>query len=230
MSDPLTISGPRVLIATPDKPWESWIEEGPEVLQHNGQVFVVYAANLSWTDNECLGMLINRDGNFLNPASWTKSGGPVFASVTGTNGAVYGPGHCGFTKSLDGTQDWILYHAAKYSGAGWNRNIRMQPFSWSTNDSPVFGLPVPAGVALPIPSGDAFTPARLGTITKQADGSVHLVATAPVPLETNQWQLEVSSDLNQWDLATNVPGLQFSIDFVDWPPGSNRFYRVESER
>ncbi len=47
MTDPLTISGPRVLLATPDQPWESWIEEGPEVLQRDGVVFVVYAANLS---------------------------------------------------------------------------------------------------------------------------------------------------------------------------------------
>jgi len=230
MSDPLTISGPRVLLATPDQPWESWIEEGPEVLQRDGVVFVVYAANLSWTDNECLGMLVNRDGNYLNPASWTKSSSPVFATVTTTNGSVYGPGHCGFTKSLDGTEDWIFYHAAKYSGTGWNRNIRMQSFSWTTNGYPSFGQPVPAGMALPIPSGDAFTPARFETIAPQTDGAIRLVVSAPLPLLTNQWRLEFSGDLDQWITATNVPGAQFSINFVDGPSASNRFYRVKSLR
>ncbi len=38
MSDPLTISGPRMLLATPNQTWESWIEEGPEVLQKDGRV------------------------------------------------------------------------------------------------------------------------------------------------------------------------------------------------
>jgi GH43 family beta-xylosidase len=230
MSDPMTINGPRVLLATPDRPWESWIEEGPEVLQRNGTVFIVYAANLSWTDYECLGMLVNKDGNYLNPASWTKSASPVFATSVTTNGAVYGPGHCGFTKSLDGTQDWIVYHAAKYSGAGWNRNIRMQSFTWSTNGYPNFGQPIPAGTPLAIPSGDAFTPAQFTTIRYETNGSVHIEVNAPLPLTLSQWSLQSSTDLIQWQARTNIPGLQFSAGFVDESPESNRFYRVESLR
>jgi GH43 family beta-xylosidase len=230
MSDPLTISGPRVLLATPNQTWESWIEEGPEVLQKGGRVFIVYAANMSWTDNECLGMLVNTDGNYLNPASWTKSSSSVFRTYVSSNGSVYGPGHCGFTKSLDGTQDWIVYHAAKYSGAGWNRDIRMQSFSWTTGGFPDLGQPVPTGIAVPIPSGDSFTPARFDAITLQPDDSVRMTISAPLPLETNQWTLESSTDLVRWSTATNVPGLQFSIDFVDSPSSSNRFYRIESIR
>jgi GH43 family beta-xylosidase len=230
MSDPLTISGPRVLLSTLDKPWESWIEEGPEVLQRDGTTFIIYAANLSWTDNECLGMLMNRDGNYLNPSSWMKYPSPVFSTFVSTNGAVYGPGHCGLTKSLDGAEDWIFYHAAKYSGAGWNRNIRMQSFSWSTNGYPNFGQPVSEGIALPVPSGDSFTPAQFNLIAPQADGSVRIDITAPLPLLTNQWSLESSTNLKEWSTATNVPGLQFSVEFLDVPSNSNRFYRVESLR
>jgi GH43 family beta-xylosidase len=230
MIDPLTISGPRVLIATPNLPWESWIEEGPEVLQHNGTTFIVYSANLSWTDYECLGTLVNTNGNYLNPSSWTKSSSPVFATFSSASSAVYGPGHCSFTKSLDQSEDWIFYHAAKYSGAGWIRDIRMQSFTWTTNGLPNFGKPIPAGTTLPIPSGDAFTSARFQSITPGANGSAQLSATAPLPLLTNQWRLEFSSDLNQWATVTNVSGLQYSLDYRDEPSGSNRFYRIESIR
>lgn len=230
MSDPLTISGPRVLLATPNHTWESWIEEGPEVLQKDGKVFVVYAANESWTDNECLGMLVNTDGNFLNPASWTKSASAVFSTFVGTNGAVYGPGHCGFTKSLDGTQDIIVYHAAKFSGAGWNRNIRMQSFSWTSAGYPEFGTPVPAAIPLPLPSGDAFTPARLNMIGSQPGSAVHVNVSAPLPLEPNPWQFQASADLLEWNTLTNLPGLQFSFELVDGPSNSCRYYRVESVR
>jgi GH43 family beta-xylosidase len=230
MSDPVTISGPRVLLATPNQTWESWIEEGPEVLQKDGRVFIVYASNLSWTDNECLGMLENSDGNYLSPASWTKSSAAVFSTYVGSNGAVYGPGHCGLTKSLDGTQDILFYHAAKYSGAGWNRDIRMQSFTWTSAGVPNFGKPIPAGIPIPIPSGDSYTPARVGTINSQPNGLVQLDVFAPLPLQTNQWDLQFSTDLLQWTTETNVPGMQFSIHFVEAPSATNRFYRVESYR
>jgi hypothetical protein len=63
------------------------------------------------------------------------------------------------------------------------------------------------------------------------NGAVLVDATAPLPLETNQWSLEVSPDLNQWITLTNLPGLQFSVTYADASDvGSNRFYRVESSR
>src|SRR5262249_28451163 len=160
---------------------------------------------------------VNTNGNYLDPAAWKKMPNPVFASLVSTSGSVYGPGHCSFTKSLDGTEDWIFYHAAKYSGAGWNRNIRMQAFSWSSNGYPNFGPPFPAGVPLAIPSGDAYTAPRFETVATQPDGTMNLRAIAPLPLETNQWRLESSGDLSHWLVLTNVPGLQFSVNVVDGP-------------
>jgi GH43 family beta-xylosidase len=230
MSNPWTISGPRVLLSTPELSWESWIQEGPEVLQRNGKVFLIYAANLSWTDNERLGLLVNSDGNYLNPASWTKMAQPVFKTVTGPNGSVYGPGHCSFTQSLDGTEDWIFYHAAKYSGSGWDRNIRMQRFTWAANGYPSFGQPVPVGIVLTNPAGDDFTPALLQPVTLETDGRAVVTARAPLPLLTNQWMVESSGDLKNWSPLTNVPGTQFSATVLDSSAASNRFYRVKSSR
>ena len=230
MSNPWTISGPRVLIATPTYSWESWIEEGPTVLQRNGKTFVIFSANESWTDNECLGMLVNTDGNFLNPSSWVKQLSPVLQTYTGTNGAVYGPGGSAFTQSLDGTQDWLFYHAAQYSGAGWTRDIRMQPFTWSANGYPNFGQPIPAGVAIPTPSGDDFTPARLGPVVMQTNGAL-VNAIAPLPLLTNNnWILQTSSDLTNWTAFWIVSGKNYSAQVQDNSGVSPRFYRVKSTR
>jgi GH43 family beta-xylosidase len=230
MSNPWTISGPRVLLSTPELSWESWIQEGPEVLQRNGKVFLIYAANLSWTDNERLGMLVNSDGNYLNPASWTKMAQPVFKTVTGPNGSVYGPGHCSFTQSLDGTEDWIFYHAAKSSGSGWDRNIRMQRFIWDANGYPNFGQPVLAGLVLTNPSGDDFTPALLQPVTMQTNGRALVTARAPLPLLTNQWMVESSGDLKNWSSLTNMTGTQFSTTVLDSSGAPTRFYRVNSSR
>lgn len=229
MSNPWTISGPRVLLSSPQLSWESWIQEGPEILQHDGKVFLVYAANESWTDNECLGMLVNTNGNYLNASSWTKMSQPVFKTYSGTNGAVYGPGHCSFSQSLDGTEDWIFYHAAKTSGSGWDRDIRMQKFTWKANGYPNFGQPIPAGIPINNPSGDDFTAALVTSITSANNQRV-VTARAPMPLLTNKWAIESSSNFKTWTTLSNITGTQYTAQVIDSRSSSNFFYRIKSLR
>jgi len=156
MSDPLTLSGPRVEISRPEHPWEvkggpPSINEGPQTLVRGGRVFIVYSAAGSWTDHYCLGLLsAPADADLLKPSSWRKGPRPVFA---GGNGVV-APGHGSFTTSPDGRQDWFIYHAARYPGAGWARSIRAQPFHFSRDGRPVFGEPAFPNRPIPIPTGE----------------------------------------------------------------------------
>ncbi|WP_337176001.1 family 43 glycosylhydrolase [Paludisphaera sp.] len=160
MSDPRTISGPRVELSRPTLDWEKaagppTINEGPQALQRDGKTFLVYSAAGSWSDFYCLGLLSLEPGaDPLDPKSWTKSPRPVFESGDG----VVAPGHCSFTKSPDGSQDWIVFHAAKKPGSGWSRSIRAQPFSWGEDGAPAFGRPIPPDRPIPLPAGE---PGRL---------------------------------------------------------------------
>ncbi|HEX8831017.1 MAG TPA: glycoside hydrolase family 43 protein [Longimicrobium sp.] len=159
MSDPATISGPRAQISAPTESWERRVDptdgldlnEGPQVLERNGQAFIIYSTRESWTPAYRLGQLrLNSPtADPMQRSSWTKSG-PVFAAAND----VYGPGHNGFARSPDGTEDWIIYHAKVDTGPNWNRVIRMQPFTWKADGSPDFGEPVASGVALRVPSGE----------------------------------------------------------------------------
>ncbi len=52
MSNPWTISGSRVAISTPTYDWEKVsmnVNEGPEVLQHQGKTFIIYSASFCGT-------------------------------------------------------------------------------------------------------------------------------------------------------------------------------------
>ena len=154
MADPLTAKGDRTCVSVPTYDWEKRngpprINEGPEALQHDGHLFIIYSAAGSWADNYCLGQLTFIGGGPLRAESWVKKPVPVFSRTPD----VFGPGHCCFVKSPDGTEDWIVYHAAKYSGAGWKRDLRAQKFTWAADGSPDFGTPMSAGVALPVPAG-----------------------------------------------------------------------------
>ncbi|HEX6557990.1 MAG TPA: glycoside hydrolase family 43 protein [Longimicrobiales bacterium] len=154
MANPWTIGTSRVKISSPTESWEKGTEldldEGPEFLEHNGSIFIIYSTRESWLPAYKLGQLklTSAAADPLDPASWVKSG-PVF---TGTS-TVYGVGHASFTTSSDGTEDWIVYHSKIDAQPGWNRVIRTQKFGWNADGSPSFGTPVPSGVEIDVPSG-----------------------------------------------------------------------------
>ena len=112
----------------PTLAWETRgyrVNEGPAVIQRNGRVFMTYSA--SATDaNYCLGLLTaSASADLLNPASWTKSPNPVFASNAATG--QYGPGHNSFTVSEDGQSDILVYHDRNYQDISRRPAQRPQP-------------------------------------------------------------------------------------------------------
>ncbi|TGE29171.1 glycoside hydrolase family 43 protein [Hymenobacter metallicola] len=159
MSNPWTLTGPRVELSHPEFSWENvgppFVNEGPEILKHGNKTFLVYSASFCGTDQYALGMLTaNSTADPMLPASWTKSTQPVFAHSP-TNRA-YATGHNSFFRSKDGQEDWIIYHANSNPNEGCveKRNPRMQKFAWKPDGSPNFGVPVPINQAMTKPGGE----------------------------------------------------------------------------
>lgn len=156
MSNPWTLEGSRVKISEPEFSWESdgLVNEGPEILKNkDGRVFLIYSGSGCWTDDYSLGMLaLGENGDPLSPSDWTKSPEPLF--TTNFDGQAFGPGHCGFFKSPDGQEDWLIYHAKSLPNQGCaNRDTRMQKFTWNPDGTPYFGEPVKIDSAIAKPSG-----------------------------------------------------------------------------
>ncbi|MGP4112634.1 glycoside hydrolase family 43 protein [Streptomyces sp. 4N509B] len=154
MDTPWSITGPQVELSFPEYPWETVgyrVNEGPYALRRNGRIFLTYSA--SATDaNYCVGLLTAPDdGELLDPATWTKSPVPVFASSA--ENSQYGPGHNCFTVAEDGTTDVLVYHARQYRDIQGdplndpNRHTRIQTFTWRDDGTPDLGVPVPDGSA-----------------------------------------------------------------------------------
>lgn len=149
MDTPWSITGPQIKLTEPNFAWERRlyaVNEGAAVLKRHGRIFMTYSA--SGTDaNYCMGLLwADEDADLMDPASWTKSPGPVFQSSE-ANG-IYGPGHNSFTTAPDGT-DLLVYHARNYPRidgnplADPNRHTRVQAFGWTPEGFPDFGEPLP---------------------------------------------------------------------------------------
>ena len=78
----------------------------------------------------------------MQPESWRKLMLPAMRKSE----TVFGPGHCSFTVSPDGTQDWMLYHANLESGTGWaGRRGWAVPVRWSADGRPQLGEPAEPG-------------------------------------------------------------------------------------
>jgi GH43 family beta-xylosidase len=171
MKNPWTVESARLRVSTPEYPWEKVgdvdqkknpedpphidVNEGPEILQHDDKIFLIYSASACWTDYYELGMVTAISGSdLLNPSSWKKSPRPVFQAAP-ENG-VYATGHNSFFQSPDGKQSWILYHANPESGqgCGLHRSPRAQPFTWKSDGTPDFGKPLATNTPLTRPSGD----------------------------------------------------------------------------
>ena len=165
MANPLKLEGKRVLLSEPTFNWEKQgdlddennpphvnVNEGPQYLEHDGNVFIVYSASGCWTDYYSLGLLIFTGEDILNPANWKKHPKPLFR--TSVDNGVYAPGHNSFFKSPDGTEDWILYHAnsSPGDGCGGGRSPRMQKIEWKANGMPYLGEPVSEDATLKVPS------------------------------------------------------------------------------
>ena len=166
LKNPWTIDSPRVLLSYPKYPWEQVgdlpdrpemphvnVNEGPEILQHGEDIFLVYSASACWTDYYELGVVRAKSGsNLLDPTSWTKFDHPFFKQDR--EAGVFGPGHNGFFRSLDGKEDWIIYHANPGSkqGCGDKRSPRIQTFTWNADGTPNFGQPISTDRSIQKPS------------------------------------------------------------------------------
>jgi len=164
MKDPVTLGRDRSLICTPDKAWERMampICEGPQVLQRHGKIFIVYSASASWTPDYCLGLLINRTSDLLNPAAWEKQG-PVLQKTE----HVWGVGHCSFVQSPCQTEDWILYHSKSEKAHGWeDRDVHAKRFTWTMDGLPDFGTPLPRRTVTAMPALSVDEAAALTSLT-----------------------------------------------------------------
>lgn len=233
MISPVEIKKQKILLSSPKYKWEKQgnplVNEAPQIIIKNNTINLVYSASGSWTNDYCMGLMTaDLQGDLLLPESWDKKADPIFQSANG----IYGPGHNSFTVSPDGSQDYMIYHSARWDGSGWNRAIRLQEIKFNEIGQLLPGEPKASNVLFPIPKGE---PQRLcygdgdfsyseniqmtkkaGTVMKKAaagfeDTADTLTLACDVP-EDGVYTVFVYARMeNSYD-EKNIIGLQISIN------------------
>ncbi|MEJ2544041.1 MAG: glycoside hydrolase family 43 protein [Calditrichaceae bacterium] len=145
MKNPITLTGPEVVLSEPAFNWERMkynVNEGPAVIKRNGKIFVSYSASAT-NHNYCMGLLwIDAEADLLEGSNWKKSPGPVFYTNEDLN--RFGPGHNSFTIAEDGETVVMFYHARDYKEiqghelSDPNRATRARIVKWTESGFPDF--------------------------------------------------------------------------------------------
>jgi len=205
LSNPWTTTGSGVRISYPTYSWETVggrTNEAPVALYHGSDTFVIFSASSCNTDDYKLGQLKLTGSNPMSASSWTKKSTAIFQK----SGTVYAPGHNGFFKSPDGTEDWIVYHANSTSGNNCNmqRTARIQKFTWNTDGSPNLGTPIQTNISITVPSGESGNPPT-PTRTLTPSGPTPTRTRTPTPGGPTATNTPTSSG------SFPVPGTQYRL-------------------
>lgn len=221
MSNPWTLTGERMVLSRPSLPWEQSgrkVNEGPEVLKHQGRTFVIYSASFCDTPDYKLGLLELTGDNPMDAKSWTKAEQPVFERGNG----VFGPGHNGFFTSPDGSENWLVYHGnnKETDGCSATRSVRAQPFSYKADGTPDFGTPVPEGQAVAAPSGEngplTVVPEGIKWQLMNRSSQLCLLSSAQGPTE------QVCDEQGSWIIDPTTKGRYRLADHKGRFLGANR--------
>lgn len=128
-----------VQLSAPKLYWEKkgWsVNEGPAVLYHEDDVFIVYSASGYSSGGYCLGMLTLTGDDVMNAKDWSKSLTRVLYHQPFKN--IYNAGHCSFLYREDG-EIYMVYHATQTRD--FNKSPRVtfiKPVVFDENGKPTF--------------------------------------------------------------------------------------------
>ncbi|MDQ6419602.1 family 43 glycosylhydrolase [Paenibacillus sp. LHD-117] len=145
MANPWTLAANGVMLTKPEYEWEVigfLVNEGAAVVKRGGRIFISYSGSAT-NHHYCMGLLeASEEADLMDPASWTKSPQPVLK--TDEANGLFGPGHNSFTKSENGQDDILVFHARTYKEIVGdplydpNRHTFVRKLQWSADGKPIF--------------------------------------------------------------------------------------------
>lgn len=125
-SDPYRITSDPVLIVSPEFAWDNSIAEGPNVLNREGQLYLLYsgsAVGVTYTTGIAIADA-SGETDLLDPASWEKLNYPIQKSAIFDGAWQLGTGHGMWSEDEYGELLYVFHAYAPQSEGYSNRSGR----------------------------------------------------------------------------------------------------------
>lgn len=217
MADATTLMGSRVKLPAGGTRFEQMCDigdpicEGPQILRHDGKVFVLYSTDMSnYQWYQICALYADESSDLLDPASWKKLEGPLLTKSLDPADRSLAPGHACTVKSPDGKEDWLVYHAyegstTSFSGEQEARCARMLKIEWDENGMPVMGNPIAYDVLQQAPSGSSDGTVALRYEAEYAIKSTGTRVLSDIRAANQRSVLLSASRQSKITLTVNIP-------------------------
>lgn len=147
-ADPTRLTSAPVRITPPEYAWDNTIAEGPNVLVHEGRIYMIYSGS-TVGDTYTTGLMTATAGenvDLTDPAAWTKLNYPIQKSGMFNGAWQLGTGHGMWSEDEDGN---ILYvfHARTDNRGLTGRDMFVRRVHFASDGMPVFDMEADEEVA-----------------------------------------------------------------------------------
>lgn len=135
------VSEPRQVVV-PEYAWDNTIAEGPNVIRHDGRLFLIYSGSLVGIDYTT-GLATATAGtgaDLSDPAGWTKLDYPLQKSGIYNGAWQLGTGHGMFSRDEDGNLLYVFHAANDEHGAYHGRDAQVRRVHWAADGLPVLDM------------------------------------------------------------------------------------------
>lgn len=145
-ADPTRLTSEPVRILTPEFAWDNTIAEGPNVLAHDGTLYMIYSGS-TVGDTYTTGLATADAGADLTaPEAWTKLDYPIQKSGTFNGSWQLGTGHGMWSEDEDGNLLYVFHARTDNNGLS-GRDTFVRRVHWAADGLPVFDMEADEEVA-----------------------------------------------------------------------------------
>lgn len=211
-TDPYTLTSDPVLIVSPEYAWDSTIAEGPNVLNRDGKLYLLYSGapvGITYTTGLAVADA-SGDTDLLDPAAWTKLNYPIQNSSIFNGAWQLGTGHGMWSEDEHGELIYVFHAYAQETDGYSNRSGRdmfVRRVHWASDGLPVLDMGREQEVA----------PDAKATVTVNVVGEPSQKDCAPTAVTAGEKL--VGKRTNVWGVAADCSGEAVVVELLqgsDW--------------
>lgn len=140
-ADPTRLTSEPVRILAPEFAWDNTIAEGPNVLAHDGTLYMIYSGS-TVGDTYTTGLATADAGagaDLTSPEAWTKLDYPIQKSGLFNGSWQLGTGHGMWSQDEDGNLLYVFHARTDNNGLS-GRDTFVRRVHWAADGLPVFDM------------------------------------------------------------------------------------------